>query len=530
MTHAERIAVKLLCERSLEAFTRIMFQLVQGQRLLINWHHAHEFELAERIYREELNRVIVNVAPGSTKTEIWSIHWPAWCIVQCILERRPSRWLPISYSFDLVKENTSRVRDIVHSEPFQYMWPTTDSPDTMSKFNWQVVDAHGNQHHMYGTSLGGQVTGRRAGYMQPGFTGALILDDPMPPKMETSKAQMAKSNKALNRVVRSRLAQDTTPIVMIQQRISKGDSTDFLMGDESPDDYELYKVPALVDREYLDGLDARTRAKAVADTGFTGARTSYWPAKEPTTTLLAMERADAYMFASQYQQAPDDALAEGVIYRKEMELLIADGRLCSIPIEPSLPVYTFWDLGINDDMVLWLMQSFGKELRLIACYGNNNEGMEHYINWMHDFADKYKIRWGTHLAPHDIEVRDMMTKTKRTDVAKRMGIKFKTVPRVKSKRDSIDALKQLFPRIWIDKDRCGHRPHNRPGQGGLEALKALRREWDHDNEAFTDTVGPKWATNYCDALQQMGLWWRDDVAQQAGQRAPIRSSGAWMGA
>lgn len=535
MTDAEKIAVKVASEASFEAFLRIFFQLIQGQKFKKNWHHAYECQLAEDVYYGKIKRGIINVAPGSTKTEIWSIHWIAWCIVKCISDDDPrsSRWLPLSYSDELVTENAKRVKEILESEEFNTLWPLDLDKRTKSSANWQFNDRNGNRHRLYGTSLNGQVTGRRGGYMVDNcFTGAVILDDPMPPKDMDSGLLMDKGNKKLNRVVRSRLAHDDVPIIMIQQRIAKGDSTDFLQSDKAPDDYEQFKVPALIDQEYIDSLPDEMKAACIADTGFNGKRCSYWPDKEPTETLLKMEKADNYMFSAQYQQAPDDALQEGVVYMKEINLLIEEGRFCNIPVEKHLPVYTYWDLAIGDRMVIWLMQPHGKELRLIACYGNNNEGMEHYINWLKDFQDKYGIRFEEHLAPHDIAVRDLLTKESRLARAEAMGIKFKLVERCKSKRESINALKNLFPRLWIDKVRCDTDISGNTGgkskYTGWKALKGLRREWDHNNEIFKDEAGPKWCTDYCDALQQMGLWYKEKLAKRKPKRPQRKVSGGWM--
>jgi hypothetical protein len=535
LTDAEKVAIKLASEQSFEAFLRIFFQLIQGQKFKKNWHHAYECQLAEDVFYGKFNRGIINVAPGSTKTEIWSIHWIAWCILKCITAETPrsSRWLPLSYSDDLVQENSKRVKEILDSDEFKSMWPITLDPTTKSSGNWCYRDKHGNRHRLYGTSTGGQVTGRRGGYMVPEFSGALILDDPMPPKHMDSGLLMDKSNKMLNRVVRSRLAHDEVPIIMIQQRIAKGDSTDFLNSDKAPDTYENFKVPALIDREYLESLPENMREHCIKDTGFSGERCSYWPDKEPTETLIKMEEADNYMFSAQYQQNPDDALQEGVVYKKEIEKLIKEGRFAHIPVEPSLPVYTYWDLGRNDDMVVWLMQPHGKELRMIACYSNRDEGMEHYINWLKDFRDEYNIRYEEHLAPHDIAVHDLMTNESRIDVAKRMGIKFKLIERCKSKRESINALKKLFPRIWIDKVRCDTDISGNTGdlarKTGWKGIKALRREWDHNNEVFKDETGPKWATNFCDAIQQMGLHYKDPAPKRKRPPRGRAVSGGWMG-
>jgi hypothetical protein len=535
MTDADKVAVKIASEASFEAFLRIFFQLLQGQKFKKNWHHTYECQLAEDVYHGKIKRGIINVAPGSTKTEIWSIHWIAWCIIKCISDDNPrsSRWLPLSYSDDLVTENAKRVKEILDSEEFSTLWPVRVDPTTKSSANWMYRDDNGNRHRLYGTSINGQVTGRRGGYMVENcFTGAVILDDPLPPKDMDSGLIMNKANQKLNRVVRSRLAHDDVPIIMVQQRIAKGDSTDFLHSDKAPDDYEQFRVPALIDQQYVDSLPKAMQEACIRDTEFTGKRTSYWPAKEPTKTLLKMEKADNYMFSAQYQQNPDDALQEGVVYKKELELLVEEGRLCRIPIEKSLPVFTYWDLGINDDMVLWLMQPHRKELRMIACYANRDEGMEHYINWLNDFADKYGIRYGEHLAPHDIAVRDLMTRESRIDIAKGMGIRFKLVDRCKSKRESINALKALFPRIWIDSVRCDTEANGATGdmakKTGWKGLKALRREWDHNNEVFKDEVGPKWATNFTDAIQQMGLHYKEPTTRQKPKPRPRPQSGGWM--
>lgn len=536
MTDADKIAAKVASEASFEAFMRIFFQLLQGQKFKKNWHHTYECKLAEAVYYGKIKRGIINVSPGSTKTEIWSIHWIAWCIIKCSTDENPrsSRWLPLSYSDELVKENAKRVKEIIDSEEFQALWPMKLDPTTKSSANWMYRDKNNNRHRLYGTSTGGQVTGRRGGYMiENCFTGAVILDDPMPPKDMDSGLLMDKSNKKLNRVVRSRLAHDDVPIIMVQQRIAKGDSTDFLQSDKSPDTYEQFKVPALIDRAYLDSLPDDMREACIRDTGFNGKRCSYWPDKEPTSTLLAMEKADNYMFSAQYQQNPDDALQEGVVYKTEVERLIEEGRFTSVPPEPSLPTYTYWDLGRNDDMVIWLMQPHKKELRLIACYSNRDEDMPHYINWLKDFANKYGIRYEQHMAPHDIAVHDMMTNESRLDVAKKMGIVFKTVERCKSKRESVNSLKKLFPRIWIDKTRCDTDLAGNTGdlarKTGWKGIKALRREWDHNNEVFKDETGPKWSTNFTDALQQMGLHYKDPAPRHKPKPPKRHLSGGWLG-
>ena len=314
---------------------------------------------------------------------------------------------------------------------------------------------------------------------------------------------------------------------MIQQRIGNGDSADFMMSDKSPDSYTLFKVPAMLDKTYFDSLPKNIQDAIVRDTGFDGKKTSYWEDKEPTESLKGFEAADPFTFSSQYQQAPDEAFLEGVIFRKEIVRMVKDGRVCRIPVEPSLPVYTYWDLGINDDMAFWLMQPYRLDLRIVAYYSNSGEGMEHYINWLHDFRDKYQIRYAEHYGPHDIEVRDLMTGKSRRDTARAMGINFITVPRVKIKRDSIEATRKIFPRLWVDSDRCDVDAIHGRKVRGWEAIRKYHRDWNADKEIFSDQPCHDWTSNPADALQQLGMSWKDPVARDDEDYG--NASGGWMG-
>lgn len=544
----ERLALQQMCEASFSFFARSFFMMLQGQKLVWNWHHSLICDELQAVYEGRENRLIINCPPGGTKTELFSVAFAPWCILRSIADGRKdkskatsTRWLPISYSDDLVKENSSRVRDILRSEEFQACWPLTPSPDTNQKHNWEFYDEHKNRHAMYGTSLFGQVMGRRAGFMQDGntFTGAMLIDDPLPTKDDGSFVRMDKANKALNRILRSRLARDRVPIIMIQQRIAVNDTTDYLLSEKTPDTYKRVIIPAMIDRKYVEALPVKHREHAVRDTGFKDEPVSYWDWKEPTASLLKMKKADPYLFSSQYQQKPDEAFLAGLIYRQALETLIAQGRaLDFIPIEPALAVDTWWDLGINDDMSIWLTQKRGFETRLIAFYKNRDKGMEHYINWLHDFRDKFGIRFGKHHGPHDLAVRELTSGVSRKDTATKMGISFKMIQRPQIKRDAINASLAVFPQLWIDTKRCEFDCLAKEGEntwpigrGGWSALNKYQREYDEDLEVFGNEPLHNWASHPCDAFQGLGLV-TQTVPGTPGYSTPNRSGGSahgWQG-
>ena len=74
-----------------------------------------------------------------------------------------------------------------------------------------------------------------------------------------------------------------------------------------------------------------------------------------------------------------NANAEGSVYGKWVAAMETEGRIKRGIFDPSLPVFTAWDLGFSDDTAIWWFQVCGLEIRLIDYYENNREGIKHYI-------------------------------------------------------------------------------------------------------------------------------------------------------
>ena len=541
---AEREACRHIAYDSLIGFTRVMFRFVLGIKFQTNFHHQIVAEELENVYYGRLKRLILNLAPGGTKTELVCIHFPAWTILReyedareakrqtGLASPRSTRILPTSYSDRLVTVNTGRIKEILESEPFQYMCPVRPAGKSRKgEGDWRMRDAQGGTHEAYGVSVTGQLTGNRAGFMTPGYSGVLVIDDPMPPKDLGSFAKKDTINNNLNKVVRSRLNHSDVPIVMVQQRVSTGDQTDFLTSDKALDDYRVVKIPALITPEYAKTLEPRWRALMVADTGFNGHDpVSYWESQVKTEDLLRMRENDPFLFSSQYQQAPDEAMLEGVIFRKEIEDAIKGERIGSVRIDPALPVQSYWDLGYNDMMTMWLAQHTRYGRRVIGCYGNSQLGMEHYLQWMIDYREKFGIRFGKHYGPHDLANHDLMTGVSRIDTALKMGIKFDLVERPARKRDPIEATRRIWPLIEIDETLCSMDPVNpnekQQDRWGLAALKKYRRKYDGENEVFTNEPVHDWTSHWADSFMLMGLTYKEPRVQELQQPGPSGGS-AW---
>jgi hypothetical protein len=155
---------------------------------------------------------------------------------------------------------------------------------------------------------------------------------------------------------------------------------------------------------------------------------------------------------------------DGYYYSTHLQKARLERRICHVPYEDTLKVHTAWDLGYNDSTSIILFQGYGKEIRLIEYLEGNNRSLAEWINIIQNKSYGY----GVHLAPHDIKVREYTTGYSRMDVARKLGFNFVCVPKVEI-IPGIDAVRSLFPKLWIDKEKC---------KLLIERLDNYRRDWN----------------------------------------------------
>ncbi|MDR9240738.1 phage terminase large subunit [Burkholderia multivorans] len=304
----ERAVLKAKCERDHLFFSRYFFKHRQGIKFRVNWHHVLIADTVQRVIDGELKNVVINVPPGSSKTELVAIN----LIARGLALNPRARFLHISYSDDLALLNSETARDIVASGEYQALWPLAIADDAKSKKRWNVMIDGRKAGGVYATSLGGQITGFRAGHMTEGWQGAIIIDDPLKVEDAYSKTARDKANRKLQSTVKSRKANPDTPIIVIMQRLAEEDPTGFIKAGKLPGDWEFIEIPALITDDYVAKLPAHIRDRVERDERDADGRYSYWPYKEPLHELLASEKADAFVFNGQYMQRPSP-LGGGII-------------------------------------------------------------------------------------------------------------------------------------------------------------------------------------------------------------------------
>lgn len=306
----EKIVAAELARQDLYFFTRWIFLNKKGFNWLQAVHHKLICDALMRVFRGECKRLIINIPPRYSKTEIAVVNFTAWCfglVPDC-------EFIHASYSATLATNNSSNIRSIIQHEAYKSIFPDVVL-DSEAKNHWTTT-AGGV---FYATGAGGTITGFGAGKHRDGFSGAIIIDDPH--KADEARSDVMRQNVIdwfQNTVESRKNDPKNTPIIVIMQRLHEDDLAGWLLDGGNGEEWEHLNLPAIQD----DG-------------------TALWPEKHNLEELHNMERAAPYMFAGQYMQHP--APLDGGIF-KPNNIEIVD----AIPAG-KIKWFRGWDFGASVD-------------------------------------------------------------------------------------------------------------------------------------------------------------------------------------
>lgn len=275
------------CLADILSYTRHIFRSVAGRQFVVGEHHRRICEKLMSVINGDCSRLIINIAPRFGKTEL-----AVKSFISYGLALNPSaKFIHLSYSGALAQDNSVGIKDIVNSEEYQRLFPRTRikiGSDTKSR--WDTTEGGG----VYATSTLGQVTGFGAGELgATQFAGAIVIDDPIKPEDALSDVEREKVNRRFETTVRSRINSRETPIVIIMQRLHEHDLCGYLKEIE-PEDWDVLSLPCI----YNEGGEER----------------ALWPYKFSIDELRKIEKADSFVFETQYMQNPKPL--EGLMYRE----------------------------------------------------------------------------------------------------------------------------------------------------------------------------------------------------------------------
>lgn len=210
LTQADIIACeKELAKRSLAAFAQQAWHVLEpATDLKWGWALDAICEHLEAVSRGDIKRLLMNVPPGSMKSLLTGVIWPAW--EWGPLDRQSLRYLGTAHKQELAVRDSMKCRRLIQSKWYQSRWPVNLTSDQNAK-----------------TKFENDKTGFREAMAFTGVTGSrgdrVILDDPHSVDDANSVVKLTADVTTFREALPSRVNNDDSAIVIIMQRLNEAD-------------------------------------------------------------------------------------------------------------------------------------------------------------------------------------------------------------------------------------------------------------------------------------------------------------------
>lgn len=312
--------------RSFYGFIKAMWSEIEPNAYVDNWHiekvcnalqsrfETFNYDLQfKRIPIKERKDLLFNLPPGSTKSMIISVFFPAWAW----LKRPSTKIICSSYSYKIAEELSSKCLKLIQSDLYQSVIYFKMSKTALDN----LKNEYGGQRFV--TSTGGTITGIHADI--------IINDDPNSPQSIYSEAARKEAKRFVTEILPSRKTNiKTSYTITVQQRLHNDDVSGCLL--DSDKNIIHISIPAIDDNGE-----------------------SFFEERFPLEFLLGMrEKLGTISYNAQYLQRTQEA-SGGIIKRDWLveEMVI-----------PTRPIIYFIDSaygGVNADYNA-----------ILGCYVENN--------------------------------------------------------------------------------------------------------------------------------------------------------------
>lgn len=277
------------CDESLHAFVKQMWPVLEpATKFVDGWPLQAMCAHLEAITKGQIQNLLINVPPGSMKSLLSSVFWPAW---EWGPQNMPYQsYVCFSYSSSLTERDNEKFRDLIASPEYQRLW----GDRFILKKKGAVKVTSDKTGFKLATSVGGLGTGERGR--------RVCLDDPHNVKQGESKKIREGTVEWFRTSMLNRLNDmSTSAILVIMQRIHDMDVSGCILSD--PESFNF--VHLCIQNE----IERRAKATII---GWKDPRTKkgqlYWPDRlNADQTAKLKKKMGVYAYAGQYQQRPTPA-------------------------------------------------------------------------------------------------------------------------------------------------------------------------------------------------------------------------------
>lgn len=435
--HADEIRNRC---RTLAGFVREAWHILEPEQDYVhNWHIDAICQHLEAVTDGRINRLLINVPPGSSKSLIVSVLWPAWEWGPC--GRRALRYLATAFNEIPVKRDTRKSRDLIASKWYQSLWPEVKL--TRSAEMSFANDSTGTREGIPFGSLTSQRGDR------------LIIDDPHSTKSAESEAERIATTRLFREGAVNRLNdQKRSAIIVIMQRLHAQDVSGVILSLGMPYVHLMLPMefdPARACETEIGFKDPRTEDRQLLD-----------PVRFPQSEVDQLKvDMGSYAYSGQYDQNPTPR-SGGMFQRDDFEIIEAH----LVP-DRGLTIRA-WDFAAS-------IPKPGKQPDWTVGLKMKKVGGTFYV------LDVVRGRWSAG------QVNDKLVSTAADD-GTGVTIRKPQDPAAAGKSDAIDKTQKLAGYSVITKPNTGDKTTRaRPASAQAEAhnIKLVKGLW---NEAFLNEI------------------------------------------
>jgi predicted phage terminase large subunit-like protein len=220
VTQADLLAIEReLCKRKLSWFVRRAWPVLEPfQKYIHGWHIDVVCEHLEAVTRGQINRLLVNIPPGTMKSMLIGVFWPAW-------EWGPMgmpamRYVTGSHSENFATRDALKMRRLVESEWYQKLWPNVKLTGDQNEKKKFENTATGFRHAAAMSSMTGSRGDR------------VIIDDPHSVEGAISDKDRETTIRIFKETIPTRVNNpDKSAIVVVMQRLHERDVSGLILSE-----------------------------------------------------------------------------------------------------------------------------------------------------------------------------------------------------------------------------------------------------------------------------------------------------------
>ena len=335
------MATAELCRQSFLSYVVTVFYIVNGSKFKLKpFHKTVIAKLEAMVTGEKERRNLALCLPVGAGKSLIVEYFITWCFARSI----NTTFCYVSFSDRLINKLSKECKDIIEYPMWQRMFGHRLKKDDRQRVNFSFEGAKNRTGLTAGTT-GGAITGLDAGNPNiNGFSGALIIDDPM----DVADWRYEKAREEVITFYDDKLATrrrtTDTPTILVMQRIHLDDLVGWIEKNEASE-WDVVTIPALDENG-----------------------NSFWEERYPVKELEHIRDINPFKFMSQYQQAP--IVSGGAVIRREW-----------FGYYPTAGTYRYKRVVIAADTAITVQESSDYSCFLVG--GITEQGKLHILEMVH---------------------------------------------------------------------------------------------------------------------------------------------------